>query len=637
MCGIFAALSRHGPVTQQLMSGALATLRHRGPDGQQYWIDNDGRVGLGHVRLAVIDLATGDQPIASEDGNVRIIVNGEFYDHQKIRRTLEQHGHRFRSRTDSEILVHLWEDDGADCLRQLRGEFAFVLWDDASGTLLAARDRFGVKPLYYAATGDRLYFASEAKALFAAGVPPRWDQQSFFEMCHLYYPQGRTLFAGVSQVPPGHYLIAKDGDVRLVKYWDLDYPRRGDPQPERTPGEHIAVLREALNEAVRLRLQADVPVACYLSGGLDSSALLGMAAKHSSAPVHAFTVAFNGETFDETTVATESTRFAGAHHHVLAVTPDQIVDHFSSTVWHSETINPNTNGVAKYLLSEHVRANNFKVVLTGEGADETAAGYDFLARDMMLYNGKAGGQRNRHLSELRGPGIPNGDDAVSTAFVRERLGFVPSWVGWFAEAAAHSRALWSANFRSSFADRDPYRSFLTSLDFDGQLADREPVHQSLYLWNKSMFLNLLLNQLADRMEMAHGIEGRVPYLDENVVELLRDMPLSIKIRGANGKYVLREAVRPYVTDTVYRRRKQAFLAPPPGLQWDSRLYRMLQDLLRSDAMAAVPFFDRRAIVRFLDGLPQLRERSPRLLEGVGNQLVYLASACVLQQRFALQT
>lgn len=636
MCGIFAALSHHGPVTRQLMLGALEKLRHRGPDGQQHWIDSDERVGLGHTRLAVIDLATGDQPIASEDGKVRVVVNGEFYNHRKIRRALEDRGHRFRTQTDSEILVHLWEDGGVDCLKQLQGEFAFVLWDDTKGVLLAARDRFGVKPLYYAATSDRLYFASEAKALFAAGVLPRWDQQSFFEMCHLYYPQGRTLFDGVSQVPPGHYLIAKSREVRLCKYWDLDYPKRGDPRPERTPGEHVTVLREALNEAVRLRLQADVPVACYLSGGLDSSALLGIAAEHSSAPVHAFTVAFNTETFDETIVATESTKHTGAFHHVLTVTPDQIVDHFSDAVWHSETVNPNTNGIAKYLLSEHVRANNFKVVLTGEGADETAAGYDFLARDMMLYNGKEGIQRKRHLSDLRGPGIPNGEGAVSTAFVRERLGFVPSWIDWFAEAAAHSRALWSTTFRGAFADRDPYRSFIDSLDFDGQLFNREPVHQSLYLWNKSMFLNLLLNQLADRMEMAHGIEGRVPYLDEAVVGLLRDMPISIKIRGANGKYVLREAVRPYVTDVVYRRRKQAFLAPPPGLQMGGRLHQMLQDLLRSDAMAAVPFFDHRAIVRFLDGIPHLRERSPRSLEGIGNQLVYLASTCVLQQRFAMR-
>jgi asparagine synthase (glutamine-hydrolysing) len=635
MCGIFAFLSQDGAISEDLISKAITQLKHRGPDGHRHWIGAGASVGLGHARLAVIDIETGDQPLASEDGSIRVVVNGEFYDHLRIRRSLEAAGHQFISRTDSEILVHLWEDFGPECLKQLRGEFAFVLWNAKNGTLVAARDRFGIKPLYYASFGNCLYLASEMKALFAVGIPPRWDHQSFFEMCHLYYPQGRTLFAGVLQVPPGHYLVANSGKVKLVKYWDFDYPRRSDPQPERTPGEHIETLREALNEAVRLRLQADVPIACYLSGGIDSSTLLGIAARHAAVPIDAFTVAFDTETHNESLVASETAKFVGARHHVLTVTQDQIVDHFADAVWHSETINPNTNGVAKYLLSKYAQAEKFKVVLTGEGADEVAGGYDFLARDMLLYGGKAAIQRNRRLSDLIGPGLPIGNGGVSTAFVRERLGFVPSWVDWFAEAASHSRALWSKSFTAAFANQDPYRSFLNTLDFDGQLAEREPIHQSLYLWNKSMFLNLLLNQLADRMEMAHGIEGRLPYLDARVADLLRDMPVSMKIRGSNGKHVLREAARPYVTDTVYHRRKRAFLAPPPSLQRDGRLHQMLHDILRSDMMAAVPFFDHRAIVRFLDGIPRLCERSPRMIEGVGNQLVYLASACVLQQRFGL--
>ncbi|MFB6448174.1 asparagine synthase (glutamine-hydrolyzing) [Bradyrhizobium tunisiense] len=634
MCGIFAMLCRDGGVTRQTMADALEQLKHRGPDGRTYWIDGDKRVGLGHARLAIIDLLGGEQPLASEDGTVHVVVNGEFYDYQRVRRTLEERGHRFGSRTDSEILVHLWEDHGTGAIERLRGEFAFVLWDSAKRILLAARDRFGVKPLYYAVANNQIWLASEAKALFAAGVPARWDQQSFFEMCHLYYPQGRTLFAGISQVPPGHYLIADEGDLRIVKYWDLDYPRRDAPQTERLPAQHAEALHEVLDEAIRLRLHADVPVACYLSGGLDSSALLGMASTHASSPIHAFTVAFNSETYDESLIAAETARFSNAHHHVLSVTSDQIVDNFADAVWHSETINPNTNGVAKYLLSKYVRDQNFKVVITGEGADETAAGYDFLARDILLYGSKNIDRRRRAV-ELRGPGVPAGSHAVSTASIRERLGFVPSWVEWFAEAAAHSRALWSPHFLAAFAGSDPYRSFLDALDFDGQLAGREPVHQSLYLWNKSMFLNLLLNQLADRMEMAHGIEGRMPYLDERVASLLRDMPPSVKIRASNGKHVLREAARPFITETVYRRRKQPFLAPPPSSDCGNRLNQMLQDLLRSNTMAQVPFFDQRAIIRFLDDLPHLGMRSPQAREGIGNQLVYLASACVLQQRFAL--
>ncbi len=619
-----------------MMSAAIDRIAHRGPDARRHWISDDGHVGLGHARLAVVDLETGDQPLANEDGQVVAVVNGEFYDYSCIRKRLENRGHQFTTRADSEILVHLWEDLGIDCLAELRGEFAFVLWDARRNILFAARDRFGVRPLHYARAGNALYFASEVKALFAAGVRARWDRKLFFEMCHLYYPQGRTLFAGISQVPPGHYIVASSGQTRIVTFWDLDYPRRDASLPERTPQDHILLLRESLDDAVRLRLQADVPVACYLSGGLDSSTVMGMASRHVSAPVEAFTVAFDDAAHDEFAVAMETARFVGGNQHTLVVTQDMIAESFADAVWHSETINPNTNGVAKYLLARHLRQSGFKVVLTGEGADEVAAGYDFLVRDMLLYSGKMAPRRERMLAGLSGPGLPSGGVGVSTTAIREHLHFVPSWVAWFAEAATHSRSLWSPDFRFEFSAHDPYQAFLDSLDFAGQIAEREPVHQSLYLWTKSMFVNLLLNQLGDRMEMAHGIEGRVPFLDDRVVAVLRDMPVSMKIHGQNGKYVLREAARPFITDTVYRRRKNAFLAPSPALRPAGRLNQMLQDILRSEQMAAVAFFDHKAIVQFLDGLPRLIERTPQAIEGIGNQLVYLASACLLQQHFHLE-
>ena len=635
MCGIFAALTEGASISHELMTAVTDQLAHRGPDGQRHWISADGHVALGHTRLAVVDLVNGDQPLVSEDGQVVVVVNGEFYSHRRIRRQLEERGHCFNTDTDSEILVHLWEEMGTDCLTRLRGEFAFVLWDARRGVLLAARDRFGVRPLHYSRTHDNLYLASEIKALIAAGVPARWDHQSFFEMCHLYYAPGRTLFREIHQIPPGHYLWAEAGQTRLVKYWDLDYPKRDAALPERSPQEHVLLLRDALDEAIRLRLEADVPVACYLSGGLDSSAVLGMASRHVSGAIEAFTVAFDGGSHDEPAVAEETAKRLGAIHHVLTVTQDMIVDNFADAVWHSETINPNMNGVAKYLLGRRVRQAGLKVVLTGEGADEVAAGYDFLVRDMLLYSGRKLPRRERMLEHLTGPGLPRGDCGVSTDSVRERLRFVPSWVTWFAEAAMHARALWSQSFNAEFNGCDPYGAFLDGLDVDQQIAGREAVHQSLYLWIKSMFVNLLLNQLGDRMEMAHGIEGRLPYLDDRVVVLLRDMPVSMKIRGSNGKYVLREAVRPFVTKSVYRRRKSAFLAPSPALQPTGRMHQMLQDLLRSNLMASVPFFDHRAVVKFLDSIPRIREQGPHALEGIGNQLVYLASACILQGRFNL--
>src|SRR4029079_14576181 len=280
MCGIVAMFSRSRPVSPAVLESATQRLYHRGPDGQRHWISSDERVGLGHARLSIIDLATGDQPIASQDGRKHIIVNGEFYDYESTQRKLERAGHHLRTRSDSEIALHLYEDLGVQCLNELRGEFAFVLWDENRRPLFAARDRFGIKPLFYALHNETLYLASEVKALFAAGVPARWDAESVAQSVEYGGHQVRTLFDGVFQVPPGHYLIATDRHFQLVSYWDFNYQPTAEPVKQRSDADYIAEFRHVLEEAVLLRLRADVPVGCYLSGGLDSCAVLGLAAKH---------------------------------------------------------------------------------------------------------------------------------------------------------------------------------------------------------------------------------------------------------------------------------------------------------------------------------------------------------------------
>src|SRR5258705_3980848 len=225
MCGIVAFLSRGLPISESAFQRATQSLYHRGPDGQRHWRSPDSRVALGHARLSIIDLTTGEQPIASEDGRTRIVVNGEFYGYEAIQRELEQSGHRLRTRSDSEIALHLYEDLGTQCLHRLRGEFAFVVWDETNRTIFAARDRFGIKPLFYAFHKDTLYLASEVKALFAAGVPARWDTESIYHCIEYGNHQTRTLYDGVFQVPPGHYLIATDKHIQLNQYWDFNYPQ----------------------------------------------------------------------------------------------------------------------------------------------------------------------------------------------------------------------------------------------------------------------------------------------------------------------------------------------------------------------------------------------------------------------------
>src|SRR3569833_201922 len=292
MCGIVALYSRREPISPAILERATKRLYHRGPDGQHQWISRDGRVGLGHARLSIIDLATGDQPISSEDGRTHIVANGEFYEYESIQRELEARGHHLRTRSDSEIALHLYEEVGAHCVHRLRGEFVFVIWDEKQQTLYAARDRFGIKPLFYAWHNEKLYIASEVKALFAAGVPARWDQESVYNSFSFGGHQMRTLYDGVFMVPPGHYMVVTEKHFQITRYWDFNYPVAGANATSKSEADYIAEFRHVLEEAVRIRLRADVPVGVYLSGGLDSCAVLGLAARLHPAPIQAFTLSF---------------------------------------------------------------------------------------------------------------------------------------------------------------------------------------------------------------------------------------------------------------------------------------------------------------------------------------------------------
>ena len=640
MCGIVAAFSRRHPVSETKLELATQRLFHRGPDGRRHWISQDRKVALGHARLSIIDLANGAQPIASEDGRTRIVVNGEFYGYEEIQRELERAGHRLRTRSDSEIALHLYEDLGPQCLHRLRGEFAFVLWDETQRTLFAARDRFGIKPLFYALHDGTLYLASEVKALFAAGVPARWDCESVAQSVEYGGHQIRTLFDGVFQVPPGHYLLATQKHVQLVPYWDFNYPQAGERQRARSDGDYVAEFRHVLEEAVRLRLRADVPVGCYLSGGLDSCAVLGLASRHRRDPIRAFTLTFDRDAYDEEPQAREMAAKAGAEFTPIPIRQDDLAEHFDDAIVQSETFCINAHGVAKYLLSRAVRDAGCKVVMTGEGSDEILGGYAHFRRDMLLYDNE--GQDPSAVATLlrelndsnpvsRGLLLPHGE-AMPLLGVKRVLGFLPSWIETFSARSATIRGLLADDFLKGFGQREPYHALLSGLDVHGQLIGRAPVHQSLYLWSKTMLPGYILTMLGDRMEMAHSIEGRVPFLDHHVVETIRNQPVAQKIRGMTEKYVLREAVRDVITDTVYRRQKHPFLSPPATLNPREKLHALVQDRLRGSTLASIPFFDQKRVVHLLDRLHDMDEGARVANDPV---LMILTSACVLQERFQL--
>ena len=437
-------------------------MRHRGPDGHGFWMGGNGRVGMGHARLSIIDLETGDQPIANEDESLHIVVNGEFYDHDRIRRELRAAGHRLRTASDSEIALHLYEDLGASFLQVLRGEFAFALWDDNNQVLLAARDRFGIKPLFYAQVGDTIYVASEIKALFAAGVAARWDHAAVHRRLMMMNLCDETLFQGVRQVPPGHYLLVSRSGMRLVRYWDFDYPREDEPGLQLDFPAQVERVRELLIESVRLRLRADVPVGCYLSGGIDSCAVLGIASRLSAKPLAAFTISFEQENLDEAAVAREMARHAGATFHCFRVNGDVRADYLVDAVVQNENLIL-MNGVAKYVLSEKVRDLGYKVVMTGEGSDEIFGGYHEFHIDKLRHHG------GTHRGMARGgPGAAAGATRALPVLphfkkIHKRIGFVPAWIRAWWRRARKIREILAADFLATTGRADVCQAFL---DFD---------------------------------------------------------------------------------------------------------------------------------------------------------------------------
>ena len=641
MCGIVASVSSRNRVSSDGLLSAARRLVHRGPDAQTVWTAPHGRAGLGHARLSIIDLATGHQPIANEDESLHIVVNGEFYDFEAIRHALQANGHVFRTGSDSEIALHLYEDLGPRALHQLRGEFAFALWDERDGLLFAGRDRFGIKPLYYALVDGTCHLASEVKALQALGVPIRWDRESLFDIHYgLMHAPSRSTFDGIFQVPPGCYLLTDGVHAHVHSYWDFNYPPADVTQAPCDPREAIERLRATIYEAVRLRLRADVPVACYLSGGLDSCSVLGIASDIATQPLRAYTLSFDMADYDERALAEAQAAKSGAEFHPIPIQADQLAHNLADALYHAERPFVNAHAVAKYLLSKAVRDSGIRVVMTGEGADEVFAGYPFFRRDLVLYN--MDGQDPAHARQLldalsaanpvsAGLLLPTGE-TDSCDGTRRILGFVPTILATWGQQGEHMRALLHPDFVSPFKGRDSFRALLNHLDVEHQLAGREAVNQSLYIWGKTTLPNYILSNLGDRMEMAHSVEGRLPFLDHKVVEEVVKLPVAMKIRGMTEKHVLREAARPVITDGIYRRQKHPFLAPPATLQTEGALWELMQDTLRGDTLKRTGLYDHRKVVDILDRVPSMSNVERTSMDV---PLTWITSLCLLQERLAI--
>ncbi len=599
MCGVIA---RWGPPGERdalraRITAGLEAIGHRGPDGRGIWI-GDG-VALGHARLAVIDLEGGAQPISH--GGIHAVINGELYGFEAQRAELAARGHVFRTRSDSEVLVHLYEEYGDDFTRRLRGEYAFVLWDDRQRRLLASRDRFGIKPLVWARHGDELWFASEAKALFAAGVPAAWDatamRQALFAQ---YVAPARTLFHGVSELLPG--TVAELVDTLTF--------RRGPELP--AARDELAIvddIRTSLEDAVAQRLRADVPVAAYLSGGLDSSLVVALAAKH--APITAFGIAFDRAPYDEHRDAEAFARSIGVPFHPVHVSQDAILEHLPEAVFHSEGLCINGQLTAKFLLSRAVRDAGFKVVLAGEGADEVFFGYAHLVREALELAGDAAGLAVLDAQHATQAGI---------MLPIERDASLPVWLDAKRGIGRAMRPLLAHDVEPS----DPLAELAGELPSD-------PLARSRDLWTRFALAKYILRTLGDGTEMAHGIEGRLPFLDPHVVAAAARATPAEHLAGGVAKHLLREAARGVLPESLRARPKQPLLAPPITTFTSQRASELIRDVVRG-ALRALPWFDRDRVIAWVEALPTLTPAAARAAEPI---LMTILSACALQQRFRL--
>ena len=638
MCGIIAVLSLDdAPVQTEKLHDTLHILSHRGPDEEGVWTHPTRKVAIAHSRLSIIDLTQGIQPLSSHDKSIVACVNGEFYGYNELRSDLTQDGYLFKTQSDSEILIPLYERYGVHAIEHLRGEFSFVIWDAKNRTLVAGRDRFGIKPLHYTIYQGQLLVASEAKALFALGLPARWDMESMTDVLFgIPMQPDRSLFEGVRQLEPGHVLIATDRQIKTRQYWNASFDI--NPRWVAYPSEAIDAFRECFLEAIRLRLVADVPIGIYLSGGLDSSAILGAATRLAGRPLKAFTLSFEEETYDEHAIACEMAQKAGADYIPLRVNDELIAAEYENALWNAEKLFFNSHGVAKYLLSRKVRECGLKVVLTGEGADEILAGYPHFRQDLLRQEPDANFAEAAEQLVANNPvsrSVLMSERESDIPIVRRLLGFVPSFfsISFNAESMLIRRSL----FRQSWLQTRPEpmldRRLINALDLQ-PIQNAHFLNKSLYLWSKLALPDYVLTVLGDRMEMAHSVEGRVPFLDHKLAELANSLPISLKIKGPVEKYILRESMKEVLTDTIYKRQKHPFLAPPGTRNESNATFEFFRGVIHSELFKTQPFFDPRATQRMMADLcsapPEKREK----MESILNMMV---STTLLAKHFEVSS
>lgn len=636
MCGIAGILHLDGsPVDPAALGRMLATIAHRGPDACGACVA--GPLGLGHVRLSIIDIEGGAQPMAAADGALRVSFNGEIFNYVELRQELRAAGHEFATRSDTEVILHAYRARGPECVRDFNGQWAFALWDARRQTLLLSRDRLGVRPLYYAVAGRRLLFASEIKALLAHGsLARRLDPAGLDQVLTCWsLVAPRTMLEGIHELAPGHNLIVEGGRIRTEPYWQLRY---GAVEARPDAAQKAEELFELLEDATRLRLRADVPVGAYLSGGLDSSVTAALARGQVGPRLRTFSITFDSAEFDESEYQREVSDFLGTAHQSIACQAADIGRVFPRVIWHAERPVVRTAPAPMYLLAGLVRELGYKVVLTGEGADETLGGYDLFKEAKVRRFWAVAPDSALRAGLLRRlypylPGLKAQSQAYLEAFFRVRpedlghpmFSHLPRW-----ELTARLKAFVTPEFLAIPAE-GTYAAAAALLP--PEFGRWDPLEQAQYIEATTLLPGYILSAQGDRMAMAHGVEGRFPFLDHRLVEFAARLPARLKMKGIKEKYLLKRAAQGLVPDRVIRRTKQPYRAPDARCFFaeDGRArFDYVEELLAPQRLAADGVFWPRAVaqlVRKARSAPALGAKDSMALVGILSTQLFVEQYC----------
>lgn len=630
MCGITGLLnlSPAPPPDEGTLRRMLAMLRHRGPD--EFGLYLDAQAGLGSARLSIIDLSGGQQPIGNEDGHLWIVFNGEIFNYVELRPELERRGHRFCTHSDTEVILHLYEEYGPNCLQHLNGQFAIAIWDSRKRELFLARDRLGIRPLFYAQRNGTLLFGSETKAMLAhPALTARLRPEALAQIFTYWSVQPPdTIFEGILTLPPGAYLLAKDGKISITRYWQPDY---SPEQPRRPRQEYVETLEALLVDAALLRLRADVPVGAYLSGGLDSSLTTAIIRQHTGNRLETFSIAFDDPEFDESPFQRQMAALLGTEHHVVQATHADIGRVFPEVIWHTETPVLRTSPAPMFLLSALVQRHHLKVVLTGEGADEVFGGYDIFRTALVRrFWAKQPDSTLRPLLLRRlYPDITRlqeNSEAYLRAFFRKGLTETDS--PWY----SHHLRWGNAPRLLRFLEPTPSRGVAepqSLVPLPEGFRQWSPLAQAQYLEVTTFLSPYLLSSQGDRPGMAHSIEGRFPFLDYRVVDFGNRLPADMKVRGLTEKWILKQVGRKYLPPQIWQRPKRPYRAPIQASFCGTATPDYLPELLSEQSIRQAGLFKPRAVAH----LWQKANQQQRLGEIEEMALVGIISAQLTHHLF----